>query len=88
VVWSRFVHEGSMADDPPPVTPKNEKHASLISREAPMPGTVASVRTPTSSLNPPKSHPVLDAIASILLVALFIALAVVLGFVAYWLMPL
>jgi hypothetical protein len=34
VVRYRFVHEGNMAEDSlPPVTPKNERHASLISQE-------------------------------------------------------
>jgi hypothetical protein len=34
----------------------------------------------------PWGHPIMNALASILLLALFIALAGVIGFAAYWLM--
>jgi hypothetical protein len=78
-----------MVDGHPPVTPKNEQIAPLISSD-PAPeqlrGLAQALPTPEASFNPSKSHPILDALASILLVALFIALAGIVGFAAYWLM--
>jgi hypothetical protein len=78
-----------MADDPPAVTPKNETHAPVISPEPPPEremGMAHSVSKPPAGVNLPKSNPILDALASIFLLALFIALAGGLGFAAYWLM--